>query len=138
MANKVVYVMISSGSSNHLFQFVRHYCIFVTDGVDNNYVYQCTLDSTRTDGGCIIKTDYAEYLKTHTPFYYFKTDLTESDVLAKIAEIDNKRWLPLIFTCSDFTRRITKLSPFWSQKNQLIGGLTIIAALIIVNKYIKI
>jgi hypothetical protein len=131
MAEKVVYVFVSTGKR---IAFIKHYSIFVTDGADYNYVYQCTLDSDRIDGGCIVKTDYTEFLKDHNPIYYFKTELTEQDVINKVAELDTKRWLPFIFTCSDFTRRVTKLSPFWSQKNQLIAGIVFVTALIVLNK----
>ena len=125
-----VYILITKGER---FSFIHHYAIYVQGAIGGDYVWNCTLDKSNSNGGCSVKEDYTTFIADHEPIYFLKTDLTEDDVNSKIAELNNKHWLSLWFNCSDYTRRFSDISPFYSQKNILIAGLLIAGALVYVN-----
>lgn len=137
MEDKKVYIIITKGKQN---KFVNHYGMLVTDGKDYNYVYQCTKYLKNKNGGCVVKVKYEDFLHPdgasggyRDPIYFIKTELTEEEVEARACEMYNNKYTNLIFNCSDFTRRITKLTPFYTQKNLLIGAIAVTVFLIALN-----
>ncbi len=124
-----VYIIKVSGVR---FPFIYHYGVYINDN-GNQVVYHCQLAKKNEKGGCIIETPFDEFMQGRKAINYFKTGLTKDEVLAKIDDIDDKKWTGLFFNCSDFTRRISKLSPIYTQKNYLIAALGLTAFLVLLN-----
>ncbi len=129
MNEKIVYVITTTGK----YSWVNHYAIYVTDGKDYNYVYMCTYYLKNKADGCVVKLSWDEFIKGRKVIYYFKTDLTEEQVKQKSCEEYSKKYIGLYYVCGDFTRHITKISPFLTQKNLLLGAIAITAFLIAIN-----
>jgi hypothetical protein len=129
MNSEKIYVIKVTGIRIPL---IYHYGIYVEKN-NEKIVYNCVFGEKNDDGGCIIETPFDEFINGRKVLNYFKTELTEKEVLEKISEINKKKWLGLFFNCSDFTRRITKISPFYTQKNYLIAAIGLVGILILLN-----
>lgn len=118
-----------------ILNYIYHWGFLVTDGKDYNIVYSNHRLCEKNDGCGVRQENYYELIKTHKPIYFFKTNLTEKELLKNLDEFKNKKYNPFTFNCNTFIYKNWKQAPRMQEFHLYFTIVVVLTSLFIIKKW---
>ncbi len=114
--------------------WVYHWAVLVDDGVKKVVYHNSFSNLLNKYGGSVVKEDWSEFIKRYVPAKYYKTDVSESDVLKKTDQVKDEVYDKVFFNCHTYVKAIYSNIPPAQESYFIVAGIGIIIALVLLSR----